>query len=786
MREYSKEPENRSRTLPSNPQASRQASVDVILQQYMHTTQRYAVKGEDAQEPVPQEEKADPTGLPDKLKTSIENLSGYSMDEVRVYSDSDKPAQLQASAYMQGTDMHVAPRQEKHLPHETWQVVQQKQGRVQPTLLLRGSGVNEDKKPEKEVDEMGMLAGDKEVRGSVELEKKQAATSVIQKADDDETTESPKTPPTTAVTTPPKTTATTATTTPEEDEKPRKEVIEMVAEATKKKPCEIKEICVGVSFRTDSYGGAHVTHDLQAIEGMNQLGLPFHVTAVTLPRGAEGGESPDRVAMPGELDGIDMFYIPGAPTANDTQTGSGQDADFNRLIEPRPVDPPEELPAEIPEKPLMPVYPKDGTSDDIRDYKAKEKEIKQSPQYKAYTQYLAREKQFEKAQAEYVAYQQALQNYERKYKEHTGRASYELKLIEMAKSRGIPIIAVCAGSWRLLQSYGGTVRTLPEPQRALHKVTGSMPIWDLHHGITVTEGSLLDSMMNPYVKSTEDVPEIVGVNTTHWAVANEFKDERRSKIAKETVMGVEPNGLLDISARTSGSDATTHTVEGFESALGIPVLGLQWHPEAYLPGMKGERAGSEEIRQGSRNIFKNMAKVAAIAKLRRVAVPRRFFAIMKKRIQAHHKPEEATEIPALPLLPDSGEQPDDEELPLEMDAQAVAKRYPPGMQLRFECRRNKYDCIAVVLSVEEMHARTENLGHLMIEDEKATAIVPATAWKTLKGDSTEKIIAPHVVVKAVKMIDHTTGVEIDYGSLSTPDARNGLFTLCERDIIIIE
>ena len=36
---------------------------------------------------------------------------------------------------------NVAPGQERHLPHEAWHVVQQKQGRVQTTRQLK-SGVN--------------------------------------------------------------------------------------------------------------------------------------------------------------------------------------------------------------------------------------------------------------------------------------------------------------------------------------------------------------------------------------------------------------------------------------------------------------------------------------------------------------------------------------------------------------------------------------------------------------------------------------------------------------------
>lgn len=82
--------------------------------------------------------KENSTGLPDTLKAGIENLSGYSMDDVRVHYNSDKPAQLQAHAYAQGTEIHVAPGQERHLPHETWHVVQQKQGRVQPPRQLKG------------------------------------------------------------------------------------------------------------------------------------------------------------------------------------------------------------------------------------------------------------------------------------------------------------------------------------------------------------------------------------------------------------------------------------------------------------------------------------------------------------------------------------------------------------------------------------------------------------------------------------------------------------------------
>ena len=99
------------------------------------------------------------TGLPDALKAGVENLSGLSLDDVTVHYNSAKPAQLNAKAYAQGTDIHVAPGQEKHLPHEAWHVVQQKQGRVQPTMQMKeGVPVNDDTALEKEADVMAEKA----------------------------------------------------------------------------------------------------------------------------------------------------------------------------------------------------------------------------------------------------------------------------------------------------------------------------------------------------------------------------------------------------------------------------------------------------------------------------------------------------------------------------------------------------------------------------------------------------------------------------------------------------
>ena len=194
MREYTKSPQTQAHTLERTPKASNQAPTNVILQRYKARSVQLSATDEDdellqgkfenttqlmdfdedeetlqgkfdtAQREQNEENNSslltsnfslNRTGLPDNLKTGIENLSGYNMDDVRVHYNSNKPAQLQALAYTQGTDIHVAPGQEKHIPHEAWHVVQQKQGRVQPTMQLQGVNVNDNEGLEKEADAMG-------------------------------------------------------------------------------------------------------------------------------------------------------------------------------------------------------------------------------------------------------------------------------------------------------------------------------------------------------------------------------------------------------------------------------------------------------------------------------------------------------------------------------------------------------------------------------------------------------------------------------------------------------
>jgi hypothetical protein len=111
-----------------------------------------------AQQQHPFQKKENNTGLPDNLKSGMENLSGMNLDHVKVHYNSAKPAGVQAHAYAQGSDIHLGSGQEKHLPHELGHVVQQAQGRVKPTTSIGGMAVNDNTGLEKEADVMGAKA----------------------------------------------------------------------------------------------------------------------------------------------------------------------------------------------------------------------------------------------------------------------------------------------------------------------------------------------------------------------------------------------------------------------------------------------------------------------------------------------------------------------------------------------------------------------------------------------------------------------------------------------------
>ena len=102
--------------------------------------------------------------LPAPLLRGIQALSGLDLSDVTVHANSARPAQWGAQAFAQGDHIHLAPGQQRHLPHEAWHVVQQRQGRVVPSWQGRqgrqgwqakGAAINDHPALEQEADHMG-------------------------------------------------------------------------------------------------------------------------------------------------------------------------------------------------------------------------------------------------------------------------------------------------------------------------------------------------------------------------------------------------------------------------------------------------------------------------------------------------------------------------------------------------------------------------------------------------------------------------------------------------------
>lgn len=96
--------------------------------------------------------------LPDALRAGLEGLCGVGLGDVTVHYNSPRPAAVQAHAYTQGSDIHLAPGQERYLPHEAWHAVQQRQGRVQRSGTVAGQPLNDEPGLEREADRMGARA----------------------------------------------------------------------------------------------------------------------------------------------------------------------------------------------------------------------------------------------------------------------------------------------------------------------------------------------------------------------------------------------------------------------------------------------------------------------------------------------------------------------------------------------------------------------------------------------------------------------------------------------------
>ncbi|MEM1207381.1 MAG: DUF4157 domain-containing protein [Acidobacteriota bacterium] len=112
--------------------------------------------------------------LPSSVQTNMETGLGADFSAVKLVTESDAASRLGANAFTQGDTVHFAPGKfsptsppgQELIGHELAHVVQQRQGRVRPTLEARGVPINADPSLEAEADRAGRAA----VRGGAAAE----------------------------------------------------------------------------------------------------------------------------------------------------------------------------------------------------------------------------------------------------------------------------------------------------------------------------------------------------------------------------------------------------------------------------------------------------------------------------------------------------------------------------------------------------------------------------------------------------------------------------------------
>ncbi len=110
------------------------------------------------------------TGVSTQMKLDFEQRSGLSFNDVWVHYNSGKPAQLQALAYTQGSQVYVGPGQEGHLPHELGHVVQQMHQKISPTHYTYGLAINSDSSLEKSADILAYQVGKFSGQGTASIQ----------------------------------------------------------------------------------------------------------------------------------------------------------------------------------------------------------------------------------------------------------------------------------------------------------------------------------------------------------------------------------------------------------------------------------------------------------------------------------------------------------------------------------------------------------------------------------------------------------------------------------------
>ncbi|KAG2382560.1 hypothetical protein C9374_005140 [Naegleria lovaniensis] len=177
------------------------------------------------------------------------------------------------------------------------------------------------------------------------------------------------------------------------------------------------------------------------------------------------------------------------------------------------------------------------------------------------------------------------------------RFQFENHLLKKALLRGQPVLSICSACWRLWKHLGGVVdgiSNITDQQHTNGMVTISNGqivknqnfehelLLDIVHSSDICEptqlplpSSNVSILKSALFKKQSDQLAIINVNSMHWmAPKYELENEEKSDYFK----------LVDVTAVS----LPDFSIEAFELRYGSPVVGCQWHPEAYVANNRRE------------------------------------------------------------------------------------------------------------------------------------------------------------------------------------------------------
>ena len=161
------------------------------------------------------------------------------------------------------------------------------------------------------------------------------------------------------------------------------------------------------------------------------------------------------------------------------------------------------------------------------------------------------------------------------------RHRHEQMLIKNAYNRGQPMLGICGGSWVIWESFNGIVENvnyhncragMPRIKDSTGKVGHNVQV----HRIKIDKKAYLLKAALQIDNTTQCYPS---VNSVHWQAPSS------KKIPDIFMVSATSTQDTKLPAKAESEE---DTIEAFESKYGAPILGIQWHPEAYTNNCPAE------------------------------------------------------------------------------------------------------------------------------------------------------------------------------------------------------